>query len=101
MFDDQKKVKARSSEGPHKKKTLLIRCFLRKAAIPRTGTATGETTSAMRPVIILEIVLDNDSNWTCCAVTPDREAGNGALGGRARIIVPMLEITISAYQLGF
>lgn len=101
MFDDQRKVKARNSEGLHKKKTLLMRCFVGKVVTPRTGTATGETKSATRPVSILVIVLDNDSSWTCCAVTLDKEAGNGALGGRARTIVPMLEITISACQLGF
>lgn len=101
MFDDQKKVKARSSEGAHKKKTLLMRCFLGKVFMPRTGTATGEMKSATRPVRILVIVLDNDSSWTCCAVMLDKEAGNRALDGRASTIVPMLEITISAYQLGF
>ncbi|SRR6266576_2973684 len=99
MFDDQKKVKARSSEGQLKKKTLLTRCFLGNADVPRI--ATGDTKSATKPVARRVIVLDNDNSCTCCAVTLDEEAGNGALCGREKTTVPMLENIISAFRLGF
>lgn len=97
MFDDQKKVKARSREGQLKKKTLLTRCFLGNADVPRMGTATGDTKSATKPVTRRVIVLDNDNSCTCCAVMVGEEAGKGALCGREKTIVPMLDNIISAY----
>jgi hypothetical protein len=101
MFDDQKKVKARRSEGQHKKKTLLTRCFLGKVDVPPMDTTTGDTKSATKPVTRRVIVLDNDNSCTCCAVTLDEEAGKDALCGREKTIVPMLENIISACRLGF